>query len=109
MPELLVGAALANFYESKSLKASDNFPWLENGNRAHTERLRDADGRRTDELCFRIGRAVLEKHADYFAEVLAQLVLRRALTMGTRKARHVPDEQSSVCVAFDNCGERMHA
>jgi hypothetical protein len=45
--------------------------------------------------------AILQEHFKNLPKVAPQLVQRRALAVGTRPARYVPDVQASVRVALD--------
>ena len=80
--------------------------WVGEGVRT---RSRTASRRiRADELGFELGFSILEQHLKDLRKVLLQLIDRRALRMGTRRARHIADQEASIRVPLDHSRELMH-
>ena len=58
-----------------------------------------------DEFRLKLRFAVLEEHGNHLLEVFVQLVERLALRVSTRKSRNKADEQTSMRITLDYCGE----
>jgi hypothetical protein len=91
---------LANQNESETSEDGGDLPRLQNGNVAH--RLGDLHRLRSDELPFKLWRAILQQHGDNLFEVLAELVESGTLRVRTGPAGNVADEQPRGLVALDD-------
>ena len=89
-------AALPELGGSEALEPSDDFPWLEDGNRAHVWGLADADRGGTHKLSFGSRVAVLQKHRDDLSQICPEFFLGRALTMCAREARDIADKKPGI-------------
>lgn len=107
--ELFVRASLPDFNEAQPYKPSYDFPRLEDGNRAHTDGLADANRCRTHKLSFASGVAIFQQHGDHFLQIRPKLLLRGALAVRPRESRNVADKKPCVRVAFYNRSECSHA
>ena len=105
VPELLVGAALPDFGKPEALKARDNLPRLEDGQRTHSG---DAHRLRSDELRFELRLAILKQHGDHLREVGLQFLHRRPLAMRSPKAGNVTYQQASLSIALHYRCIRSH-
>lgn len=107
MTELPVRSSLTNLYETKSFQNAHGFPGFQNGQGSHDALHRY--GLCADELGFQVWFPILQKHLNYFAEVLAQFLKSRALGMGAREPRHVADVELRVRASLDHCGKLSHS
>lgn len=106
--ELFVRSTLPHLDKAEPLETRYHFARPQDRQRTHAESLRDADRFGPDELRFARWLAVFEEHSDDFLEVRAQLLFGLTLTMRSREARDVPDEEPSVGVALYDYGEFAH-
>ncbi len=105
MPELLVRTTLANLSETQPLEPCHHFTGLEDWWWRHNSRH---DGLDTDEFGFEVRFAVLKQERNHFLHVAVELIERFGLAVGTGKSRDVSDVQTSVGIAFDDCGIGLH-
>ena len=107
MPVLPMGAALPDKLEAVALQQTLDLPWLQDRDGTHD--LRDLDSVRADELSLETGFPVLEQERHNLAEVVEQLVNRRALGVRARPAGDVADQQPGVRVTFDDSSKGAHS
>ena len=104
MTELLCGSRAA-----EPLRIRENEEWLRpraaRGSAAEP-RLRNDDLLPTDKLSFEFRFPVFEQKLYDLAEICRKLIERFALSVGTRKARYVADEQAGIR-AFLNDGREL--
>jgi hypothetical protein len=103
---LLVRTALSDFGEAELEQNGDDLGGLQNRNITHD--LCNCDVVDADEFRLKLRFAVLEEHGNHLLEVFVQLVERLALRVSTRKSRNKADEQTSMRITLDYCGERPH-
>jgi hypothetical protein len=92
-------------HKSQPGQDRDDFLGFENRGRHGSG---DLDGLDPDELGLERGFAVLQKHRDHFANVLAQLIESLALGMSTREARHRSHVEARLGSTLDHNREGFH-
>jgi hypothetical protein len=70
--------------------------------------LRYSDGLDPDELGLEVRLAILKEHRNHLLKIRLELVERISLRVGTRKARHVSDQETSVRVPLHHRSEVPH-
>ena len=97
---------MSNFGETELEQNGYDLGRLENRNIAHD--LRDRDVVDSDEFRFKLRITVLEEHGNHLLEIVVQFVERLALKVSPRKSWDETDKQTSVRIALNYCGVRLH-
>ncbi len=105
--ELLVGTALSDLHKPMPEKNSDNLGRLEYRDAPH--RSGNNDCLDTHELRGELRLSVLEQQLQNFLEIRIKFIKTASLRVGARKTGNVPNEQASLRVTLDHCGEVSHS
>ncbi len=101
MSKLSMRASLPNLDETEPFEDAHGFTWFENGQRSH--RGLHHDCLCADKLRFHPRLPILQEHAHNLAEVFAQLLKRRTLSMCAGETGNVTHVELCVGTPLNDC------
>ena len=107
MAELLVRAALSNFFKTERGEHDYDLSRLEDRDRRHP-RSSDYDDLGANKFAFHDGHTFVEDQGNDFLEIVIELLKRFALAVRAGKARNVTDIEAGIRTMFNYGSKNLH-